>query len=213
MLIVGIKWMWLRYPLAVLIAYGVFLSLIWCWLTLYRKRLNVNLDFVDLPDEVSEGNPGRLPTFHGGGGGKFGGGGASGSFNTDSSVTDIPATSKNVGIIDGLDLSLDADELILVLIFLGVSLFAIVVAIMMIMSAPALLGEVLIDGALAAGFYRRLKKIEHRNWLESAVNRTWLPVLGLFIFFAIAGLVFHWYAPGADSIGDIWIHFKSNLKA
>jgi hypothetical protein len=98
-------------------------------------------------------------------------------------------------------------------VVLGTSLFTIVVAIMMVMSAPTLLGEVLIDGAIGAGLYRHLKKMENRNWLESAVNRTWLSVLGLIVFFAVAGLVFHWYALNADSIGDVWIHFKSNLKA
>jgi len=211
MLISGIKWMWLRYPLSVLVAYAVFLSLIWCWLKLYRKKLNVDLDFVDLPDEMIEGGPTGLPTFHSSGGGEFGGGGVSGSFENDSPVTHGPALSKNTGIADHLDLPFDADELILITVVLGVSLLAIVVAIMMVVSAPTLLGEVLIDSALTAGFYRRLKKTEGGNWLKSAFNRTWLPVFGLIIFFVVAGLIFHWYSPGADSIGDIWIHFKSNF--
>ncbi len=211
MLISGIKWMWLRYPLAVLVAYAVFLSLIWCWLKLYQKKLNVDLGLLDLPDEAIEGTPTGLPAFHGGGGGEFEGAGASGSFETDSPGTYGPVSSKSTGISGHLDLPFDADELILIVVVLGVLLLAIVVAVMTVVSAPALLGEVLIDSVLAAGFYRRLKKIEGRNWLESAFNRTWLPVFGLIIFFAVAGLIFHWYTPGADSIGDIWIRFKSRL--
>jgi len=213
MLMSGIRWMWFRYPIAVLVAYAVFLSLIWCWLKLYQKTLTTDLSFLDLPGEIVEGDPSSLTAFHGGGGGEFGGGGASGSFATDSSSADIPASPEPSKIMDGIDLPFDADELILIFVVLGVSLFAIAVAIMMVISAPTLLGEVLIDGALGAGLYRHLKKMENRNWLESAVNRTWLPVLGLIIFFAVAGLVLHWYAPNADSIGDVWIHFKSNLKA
>ena len=211
MLISGIKLMWLRYPLAVLVAYAVFLFLICCWLRLYRKKLNVDLDLIALPTDMIAGEPAGLPTFNSGGGGEFGGGGASGSFEANPPVTHGPALSKSTGIADRLDLPFDADELILIAVVLGVSLLTIVVAIMMVVSAPTLLGEVLIDSLLAAGFYRRLKKIEGGNWLKSAFNRTWLPVFGLIIFFVVAGLIFHWYAPGADSIGDIWIYFKSNF--
>ncbi len=213
MLMSGIRWMWLRYPIAVLVAYAVFLSLIWCWLKLYQRRLNTDSGFLDLPGEIVEGNPSSLLAFHGGGGGEFGGGGASASFATDSSTADIPASPEPSKIVDGIGFAFDADELILIIVVLGVSLFAIAVAIMTVISAPTLLGEVLIDGALGAGLYRHLKKMENRNWLESAVNRTWLPVLGLIIFFAVTGLIFQWYAPDADSIGDVWIQFKSNLKA
>ena len=213
MLLFGVTWMWLRYPLSVLVAYGVFLSLIWLWLHSHRKGVTGDFDFLD-PSDMSGGNSGNVPSFHGGGGGEFGGGGASGSFATDIPRTEtIPVSSESSGFFDGLDLPFDSDELALVLVVLGVSLFAIVIGIMMVISAPTFLGEVFIDGALAAGLYHRLKKIERRNWLETAFRRTWLPVVGLILFFAVAGFVFHWYAPNADSIGDIWIHFKSNLRA
>lgn len=212
MLLFGITCMWLRYPLAVLVAYGVFLSLIWLWLHSYRKGGTGNFDLLD-PSDISSGDSDNVPSFNGGGGGEFGGGGASGSFATGiSKAGHIPVSSKSSGLFDGLDFPFDSDELALVLVVLGVSLFAIVIGIIMVISAPTFLGEVFIDGALAAGLYHRLKKIERRNWLETAFRRTWLPVVGLILFFAVAGFVFHWYAPNADSIGDIWIHFKSSLR-
>ena len=208
MLLFGITWMWLRYPLAVLMAYGVFLCLIWLWLHSYRKKPTVDSDLLD-PSMISGENSGNVPSFHGGGG-EFGGGGASGSFARDiSGAEDISVAPKSSGGFGGLDLPFDSDELVLVVVVLGVCLFAIVAGIMMVISAPAFLGEVFIDGALAAGLYHRLKKMDRRNWLETAVHRTWLPVIGLILSFAVAGFVFHWYAPNADSIGDIWIHFSS----
>ncbi|NDP48534.1 MAG: hypothetical protein GZ085_09145, partial [Sulfuriferula multivorans] len=65
MLETGITSMTLRYPLALLLAYGVFLVLLWLWL---RTKAE---DYVDIPD-FSGGVPGRsggcTPAFDGDGG-------------------------------------------------------------------------------------------------------------------------------------------------
>jgi hypothetical protein len=211
MLLLGMKWMWLRYPLAILIAYAAFLSLIKLWLHIHRKKFEGDFDVLDFTN-FADGNLDNMSSFNGFGGGDSGGGGASGSFGNDASMSDASAPSSNGGIIDNLDISFDADELILVFAILGIAMLAIVVAVMAVISAPTLLGEVLIDGVLATGFYHQIKKIERRNWLESVVRRTWLPVLGLLIVITGAALVFQRYLPGADSIGDVWMHLMSSAK-
>ena len=82
----GVESMAVRYPIAVALAYLVFLGLMWVWLRARQDDLSDLLELVP-PDGVGavfDAMPGpgaRLPSF-GGGGGRFGGGGASGSFET-----------------------------------------------------------------------------------------------------------------------------------
>ena len=202
MLSAGITCMWLRYSLAVLAAYAVFLGLIWCWLSIYKRKLSVNPDALDFPIDFPrfDGKPESISLFEGG---SSGGGGAGGSFDVDP-ASGLSNASAHASFLDSMDLSFDADELILIFVILGLSLCVVVVTVMVIMSAPTLFGEIVVDSALAAGLYRRLKKIDESNWLQTALRRTWLQFTALIVFFAIAGWVFQWYAPSADSIGDVW---------
>ena len=70
--------MWLRYPVAILTAYGVFLMLLGIWLWLQRHSLDVDLDLptLDFTPSTASG-PGESLHF---GGGDAGGGGAGGSW-------------------------------------------------------------------------------------------------------------------------------------
>ena len=82
----GVDAMAVRYPIAVALAYLVFLGLMWVWLRARQDDLSGLLELVPTDDvgAVFDAMPGpgaRLPSF-GGGGGRFGGGGASGSFET-----------------------------------------------------------------------------------------------------------------------------------
>jgi hypothetical protein len=120
------------------------------------------------------------------------------------------SSSSGGGFFDDFDFSIDSDELVLVLVMLCVALFAIIVAVIVVVTGPALLGEVLVDSLLAAGLYRRLKKVEQKNCLKSAVSRTWWMALGLLVVFTIAGVIFHSLVPGADSIGDVWLSIVSD---
>ena len=75
-------------------------------------------------------------------------------------------------------------------------------------SAPLLFAELLVDGVLAATLYRRLRGIEPRHWLETAVRRTFLPFLLTACFTGAAGWTMAMYAPGANSIGKVFLHAK-----
>ncbi|MFI5165657.1 MAG: hypothetical protein ACHQQS_03475 [Thermoanaerobaculales bacterium] len=76
----------------------------------------------------------------------------------------------------------------------------------MVVTAPALLAEVMFDGALSAGLYRRLRVLDHHLWWEDALRHTWLPVLVVAVFFGGAGYLMHRYAPEAVSIGGVLSH-------
>ena len=69
--------------------------------------------------------------------------------------------------------------------------------------APALFAELLFDGVLAAGLYRRVRHSDRRHWLETAVKRTLVPfaltLLGLVVFGALAQT----WIPGAHTLGEV----------
>ena len=87
MLHLGVSRMWLRYALAVLFAYGVFIVLLRVWLFLHGRDVRgdasgMELDVADMGAEIvldAAGRPLPAPDIFGGGG-DFGGAGAGGSW-------------------------------------------------------------------------------------------------------------------------------------
>lgn len=192
----GLQTMWLRYPLALGAAYLVFLALLWLWL-----RTSA-LDYVDAPGGLGDAGvaPGgaTLPSPISGGGGDFGGGGASASF-------EAPDTGTNP-LGDSLGSVADADEfaipLVVVMLAIGLALSSLYV----VYAAPVLFAELLLDGALAATLYRRLRGLESRHWIETAVRRTAGPFLLTALFLLLCGAAMQWYAPQAHSLGGVLQH-------
>ena len=92
LLSVGLKWMWLRYPISILLAYCAFLLILRFWLFVQSSErksghdpdlsvldaLNVDASAVDLLPSGASGGGTGITSF--GGGGDFGGGGASGDW-------------------------------------------------------------------------------------------------------------------------------------
>ena len=199
----GFVEMWLRYLASFGVAYLMFLFLLWLWL---RTRAE---DYADLPDisgspSSGSGNSGAC---YSGKGGDFGGGGASGSFDAPSeSIPVIGDSSGPVG--DALDTVAEAEEFaipLVVLILLGAMLFS---SFFMIYSAPVLFAELLVDGVLSASLYRRLRGLETRHWLETALRRTALPFALTAAIVSASGWGMALYAPEAHSIGDVISHSK-----
>lgn len=197
MLQLGVNSMSLRYPLALLAAYGIFLFLLWLWL---RTKAE---DYVDIPDfsgSVPSESSECAPTFEGGGG-NFGGGGASGSFDgpsTFSSVdSDTSPLSEAASAMDG------ADELAIPLIAVALALGIALASLYVVYAAPILFAELLVDGVLSYALYRRIKGADSQHWLESAVRRTALPFALTAIFVSVTGAAMAAYAPGARSIGQV----------
>lgn len=169
----GLTAMTLRYPLAVGIAYLVFLFLLWLWLRTSAE------DYVDLcPD--------------GSGGGSGGGGCSGGSADP----------SADAGLGDAIDAVGGADEFAIpLLVLVGIAVLVLATG-WIVYTAPLLFAELLVDGVLAASLYRRLKGLETRHWLETAVRRTALPFVATALTFCVAGWAMQAIAPQAHSIGD-----------
>ena len=219
----GVARMWLRYPLAVLAAYGVFLLLLRIWLHLQRRS------WTDLlPDDLNLANvdPVVGPSarvgggFSFGGGGDFGGAGAGGVWDegvkgVSSAHSDIAShavsagdgASGSGGGGGGLDLlgGLDFDDEGCVFFLLAIALVVagLLASLYVVYAAPTLLAELLVEGLLLSGLYRGMKKgARQGDWLRAVVRRTWLPVLLTLALFAAAGYFLQRAAPRARSIGE-----------
>lgn len=244
MLHLGIGRMYIRYPLAVALAYGVFLGLLWLWILRRghgaRDRSRA-ADLLDLPSggrssASAGGSAGDArPSF---GGGKTGGGGAGGSWG--GGQQGILPISPSAGAVDGpgplaaeapappggpphgggggsagssgsggsgwgFDLDLDDGAAIVAALAVAAAILASVCAsLYVIYIAPHLLAEVLFDGVLVTGMYRRLRRLPQEGWLSTAVRHTYVPALITAVVFFAAGLVAHHVLPEARSLGDIW---------
>jgi len=197
MLEAGVTSMALRYPLALLAAYGVFLLLLWLWL---RTKAEDYVDIPDLSGLVPSGSGGGSSAFEDGGG-NFGGGGASGSFDGPASFA--PVDSDSSPLAEATSAVGDADELAIPLIAVAFALGLALASLYVVYAAPMLFAELLVDGALSYALYRKIKAADSPHWLESAVRRTALPFVLTGVFVSITGAAMAAYAPGAHSIGQV----------
>lgn len=198
---IGFAEMWVRYLIAFGVAYLVFLLLLWVWL---RTRAE---DYADVSDFLpSQAGGSATPPFEGGGG-EGGGGGASGRFDLPNDAAS-PKSDPLGTPADAPEGVADADELAILLVVLGALAALILCSLWVVYSAPVLFAELLVDGVLAASLYRRLRGLDTRHWLETAIRRTFLPFALAAIVAALIGWGMKLYAPEATSIGDVLLHAK-----
>lgn len=202
----GLGEMWLRYILAVAFAYVTYLFLLWLW-------LKTNARDYDIPDLSGIGS-GRsdeaIPVFVGRGG-QSGGGGASGSFDGPApGPTGVAFVEDDGGVVgETVGAVASADEMAIPLAVVAIIVAMLVSSLWVVYTAPTLFAELLVDGVLAAGLYRRLKKIETQHWLETAIQRTVWPFVITLIIIGIAGSVISHNAPGAESLGQALLYWDN----
>jgi hypothetical protein len=191
----GMSSMWLRYPLAILFAYCVFLILLRLWLSLIpRTSHDLDVDVVETTIDVAS-------EFTYGGGGSSSEESVSAVTSTNSLST---VTSTNSSGSTGFSFDLDLEEAWLIVIAIAALIGGLIATFYVVYIAPALLAEVLLDGMLMAGLYKRVKSIEHRHWLSSALRQTAVAVIVVVVFFTLAGFAMQKVAPAARSIGEVW---------
>lgn len=168
----GMTAMWLRYPLAVLGSYVVFLGLIRLWVEIEKHNIDPN------DPAISE------------------------AMNNEEGPESVSRKSKDSNWLDWLDLpsGLDGDGFFPILLIAAViGLLAILVSI--IGAAPVLIAEVFIDVALASLLYRHLRIPANEHWLGTAIRKTGGYVFGAALLLSLAGFCLDQMAPGADSAG------------
>jgi phage shock protein PspC (stress-responsive transcriptional regulator) len=211
-----------RYPVSVLIAYCVFLSLLWLWIRKiaadFSNLTPAQLDAeealaaqsatqqpsVPLPAANPSDPVGSLGAVQG-----LSAHDAQARINIMDSASQIVRFVSDIlsriveGIFQGIGKLLgDADELVIpimvVLLFLGLAFASVYV----VATAPALFAEVLVDSTLSYTLYKRLVRTEERNWLRAAITRTLWPLAGTLVLVTFMGFVLGSIAPGAHTISE-----------
>lgn len=221
----GLTMMAVRYPLAVLAAYTVFLLLLRLWLALQRRKTgssNSSLDW--LPDtgipNVFSSSDGVSEAATFGGGADFGGAGSGGDWVGSAASVSGGSSAPTGGGGGGsflpdvnLDVDLDLGEGCFWIVIPVVAIIGVACAMFYVVYiAPVFLAEILVDGLLLAGLYKRLKGIEPQHWLRSCVRRTLVPVLLAVALFIAAGYLMQRIAPEARSIGGFWQEINSDKR-
>jgi hypothetical protein len=201
--------MWVRYPIAILIAYCVFLLLLALWLWWQRRGRSAHFDSSVLefiPAESFSPDDSLQPC----GAGDFGGGGAGGGWGESaSSLKPVAADSPSSS---GTGFDLDLEEGWLIVIAIVALIGGLIATFYVVYIAPLLLAEILVDGALVAGLYRRVKHIESRHWLRAALRQTFVPAVLATVFFTIAGYALQRAVPEAHSIGEVWSSLQNGER-
>lgn len=188
----GVETMMLRYPLAVGCAFIALLVQLWVWLKL---RHDWRADLVDAAGDLASGSSDAAPGYSGGGG-TFDGGGASGNF-------DMPGGDLLSGPVEA---AANAEEAAIPLFALigiaAVALSMLLLAFSLVSTAPFLFAELLVDGAMSATLYRRLRHLQQRHWTQAAVRRTIVPFALSALLLALVGFGMEWAVPGAHTVGQ-----------
>lgn len=169
----GVDAMSLRYGVAAVFGYGAFVLLFRAWL---GWRGTTDLDpHVDpgLFDLHMGSASDTLPDSFGGG--RSGGGGASGSWGESDMSGEVPAGLDRGPSSPSTGIGIDLDDLGWVLILCAVAFAGAVAVGYVILSAPVLIAEVMVDAAIVSTVYRRVAAKDTRHWAATVVRRTWLP--------------------------------------
>lgn len=168
----GLGAMWLRYPVAVLGAYAIFLLLMRCWVEIEHSQINP--EDPEILDALENGAP---------------------------EPSNTRSSDNWLDWLDLPDTNLFDAEGCLPAILIGVVIALMGMVIVALIGAPVLLAEVLIDILLAGVLYRRLKRAAEENWLGTCIRKTWVFVLCTAGLLFVAGVCLTIAAPEAESIG------------
>jgi len=177
--------MWVRYPLSVLVAWVAFLFFTRLWAEFERT-------YFSEAEDISRLLEGRDPV-----------------------EVRQRVKERDWSFLDWLDLSdLDLDPEgclgVIAFILLGALIIAALGAIITIITAaPMLISEIFLDAILVSALYKRVRSLDQRWWISGAVRQTAKPVLLSALLLLIVGVVFHYYAPEARSIGGVWLHWRN----
>lgn len=170
----GVQQMWLRYPIAALSGYGVFLLLLRGWVEFEKSHFNPRAGEIEKAlEEGSFDNPSWANRHRG---------------SSWPGWLDFPS-------------NLDPGEGCIPVLLLGVLLALVGLLIFVILSASGLIAEVFLDAFIVTVLYRRLRVAAQEHWLGTAVRKTWLPALLTAALLSLGGWCLGTMAPAAHSIG------------
>jgi hypothetical protein len=180
MLHVELEAMYLRYPIAALIAYVVFLLLRRLWQSHQALQPDLAIQL------------GTEPTVHD-------------TPNVQMEDKKPPPKRSFPNALDAMDFLNVFDDApgLFICLLIAVIVGALALLGLVLSFAPILLAEVLLDGLLVAGIWKRFKKSGNDNPLGAAFRITRIPALVVILALSVIGYVFKLVDPSANSIGDV----------
>jgi len=168
----GVASMWMRYPVAVVGAYGIFLGLIRLWVEIERMHFDPN------DQEIQKG------------------------LENDAEPYESLVSKSDSGWWDWLEIPDFANaEGLLLIILLGAIVAMGFIFFAIIGEAPILIAEVFVDAFLAGLLYRRLRISASEAWLGTAIRKTWVYVFWTAFLLCVAGLCLDLMATDSDTMG------------
>jgi hypothetical protein len=193
----GVRSLRLRYPLAVLSSYLVFLLLVrvWIWYVSLRKTVLGSVGNFDLGNIDGGGIGG------GGGSFQFGGGDSGGGGASDSWDGDTPSGS-------GFDLDLgggggDDDGWLVLLLLVALALAILGAGGYLVYAAPHILPEAAWQAVLASSFAKVSQEGRH-NWMTGVLRATAIPFAVVLIMAAALGWEAHRHCPSAPRLVEVF---------
>lgn len=194
----GVTTIWVRYLISMGAAYIGFLFLLWIW---SRARDRSLADNLDAPD-IGWPGKGRSSQHCESEGGDVGGAGAHSAYHPETAVAESP----NNGIADMVPDGLDLDELAIPVTAIVLAVVLVGSSFLIIVNAPALFAELLLDGILTASLYRRLRGLDQQHWLETALRRTAMPFATVTVILVAIGWTMQWLDPSISTVGEFLSH-------
>jgi hypothetical protein len=180
----GISAMWLRYPLALAVTYGLFLVLLSLLAMRTARRLDSRRDVLrrqSLRHQWHSDEEDELKKFN--------------DFLDD------------VG--DGFRQSNEAGKCCTALpafLTLMLSATVILICIYFVWLAPVIFAELIVEGSLAMWLYRPNARGTSTNWFHISLEQTGLPAFLMAACLVTVGIGFQIYAPEAETIVDVFQH-------
>ncbi len=176
---VGVEEMWIRYPLAVIGGYAVFLIQLRIWVEIERTRYQPHEVIISSVPPEEKVEMSTLDRYQRG----------ERTWLDWLNIVDLPLPDE--GCLVGC----------LFVIVLGLIGGAIMAVVTFVMAGPEFLAEVFLDAVVVSIFYRHLKTAAKEHWLGTAVKRTWVSVLLTAVLLCLIGAVLDDIAPHSHSIG------------
>jgi hypothetical protein len=80
----------------------------------------------------------------------------------------------------------------------------LIVSVYLVATSPALLAELLVDGALLGAMSHAVHTDQSPHWSRGVLRRTWLAATITAIVFGLVGFGIERVAPGARTLGEAW---------
>lgn len=214
LLMAGVSAMWIRYALALVLAYGMFLLGVRLWLryagfdvpVLPRKRSEGG---IDLPDVIGNGGSSRsaADVFRAGGG-RSGGGGASFKFDggpaaaSEAKAASIFSNSSSGGGGGG-GVGFDLDDGMVLVALLLLVLAVSGALIYLVWAAPTILADAAFAALLSAGLVKSTRRMASGHWVTSVIGHTWIPFAVVAVMAIGFALVAQHHYPEARTLPDV----------